>query len=46
MPSQVSRRQYAKSTITRECLGERCQYQYEGELLFKTVGERLAPALP
>ena len=35
---QVYKRQYAKSTFTRECLGEYCQYQYEGEPLFRTVG--------
>ncbi len=31
-------RQYAKSTFVRECLGEYCQYQYQGEPLFRTVG--------
>ena len=31
-------RQYAKSTFARECLGEYCQYQYQGEPLFRTVG--------
>jgi uncharacterized protein YecE (DUF72 family) len=35
---QVYHRQYAKSAFTRECLGEYCQYQYEGEPLFRTVG--------
>jgi uncharacterized protein YecE (DUF72 family) len=35
---QVCKKQYAKSTFTRECLGEYCQYQYEGEPLFRTVG--------
>ena len=35
---QVYRRQYAKSTFARECLGEYCQYQYQGEPLFRTVG--------
>ncbi|HYR59712.1 MAG TPA: DUF72 domain-containing protein [Nitrospiraceae bacterium] len=35
---QVYTRQYAKSTIARECLGEYCQYQYQGEPLFRTVG--------
>jgi uncharacterized protein YecE (DUF72 family) len=35
---QVYQRQYAKSTFARECLGEYCQYQYEGEPLFRTVG--------
>lgn len=36
--SQVYQRPYAKSTFTRECLGEYYQYQYEGEPLFGTVG--------
>ena len=35
---QVYKRQYAKSTFARECLGEYCQYQYQGEPLFRTVG--------
>jgi uncharacterized protein YecE (DUF72 family) len=35
---QVYQRQYAKSTFARECLGEYCQYQYQGEPLFRTVG--------
>jgi uncharacterized protein YecE (DUF72 family) len=35
---QVYKRQYVKSTFTRECLGEYCQYKYEGEPLFRTVG--------
>jgi uncharacterized protein YecE (DUF72 family) len=35
---QVYRRQYAKSTFARECLGEYCQYQYQGKPLFRTVG--------
>lgn len=35
---QVYNRQYAKSTFARECLGEYCQYQYQGEPLFRTVG--------
>ena len=35
---QVYKKQYAKSTFARECLGEYCQYQYEGEPLFRTVG--------
>jgi len=35
---QVYTRQYAKSTFNRECLGEYCQYQYQGEPLFRTVG--------
>jgi uncharacterized protein YecE (DUF72 family) len=35
---QVYKRQYAKSTFAQECLGEYCQYQYNNEPLFKTVG--------
>lgn len=35
---QVYKRQYAKSTFARECLGEYCQYQYQGAPLFRTVG--------
>ena len=35
---QVYKHEYAKSTFTRECLGEYCQYQYNGEPLFMTVG--------
>ncbi len=35
---QVYTRQYAKSTFARECLGEYCQYQSQGEPLFRTVG--------
>ena len=35
---QVYQRQYAKSTFARECLGEYCQYQYQGEPIFRTVG--------
>ena len=35
---QVYIRQYAKSTFARECLEEYCQYQYQGEPLFRTVG--------
>ena len=35
---QVYKRQYAKNTFSRECLGEYCQYQYQGEPLFRTVG--------
>lgn len=35
---QVYQRQYAKSTLARECLGEYCQYQYNNEPLFRTVG--------
>src|SRR5713101_2917295 len=35
---QVYTRQYAKSTFAREFLGEYCQYEYQGEPLFRTVG--------
>ncbi|HEY5932848.1 MAG TPA: DUF72 domain-containing protein, partial [Nitrospira sp.] len=35
---QVYRRQYAKTTFARECLGEYCQYLNNGEPLFRTVG--------
>ena len=35
---QIYRRQYAKTTFARECLGEYCQYLYSGEPLFRTVG--------
>ena len=35
---QVYRRQYAKTMFARECLGEYCQYFYNGEPLFRTVG--------
>jgi hypothetical protein len=35
---QVYKREYTKSAFTRECLGEYCQYQYQGEPLFRTVG--------
>ena len=35
---QVYKKTYAKSTFARECLGEYCQYQYQGEPLFRTVG--------
>ena len=35
---QVYTRQYAKTAFTRECLGEYCQYLYNGEPLFRTVG--------
>ena len=30
--------QYAKTTFARECLGEYCQYLYNGEPCFRTVG--------
>ena len=35
---QVYLKPYAKSLFARECLGEYCQYQYNGEPLFRTVG--------
>ena len=35
---QVYHKQYAKTTFARECLGEYCQYLYEGEPCFRTVG--------
>ncbi len=35
---QVYRKTYAKSKFARECLGEYCQYLYNGEPLFRTVG--------
>ncbi len=35
---QVYEKQYAKSTFARERLGEYCQYRYNGEPLFRTVG--------
>lgn len=35
---QVYKKTYAKSKFARECLGEYCQYLYNGEPLFRTVG--------
>ncbi len=35
---QVYRRKYAPTALTRECLGEFCQYLYKGQPLFRTVG--------
>jgi uncharacterized protein YecE (DUF72 family) len=35
---QVYQRQYVKSKFSQECLGEYCQYLYNGEPLFRTVG--------
>lgn len=35
---QVYKRPYAKSTFARDCLGEYCQFQYNNEPLFRTVG--------
>ena len=34
----VYHRQYAKTRFSQECLGEYCQYLYNGEPLFRTVG--------
>ena len=34
----VYHRQYAKTKFSQECLGEYCQYLYQGEPLFRTVG--------
>src|SRR5215467_5411718 len=35
---QVYHKQYAKTSFARECLGEYCQYLYNGQPLFRTVG--------
>lgn len=35
---QVYQQRYAKTAFTRECLGEYCQYLYNGEPIFRTVG--------
>jgi len=35
---QVYKREYKKMTFARECLGEYCQYLYNGQPLFRTVG--------
>ena len=35
---QVYKREYAKTAFARECLGEYCQYLYNGQPLFRTVG--------
>lgn len=35
---QVYLKKYAKTVFARECLGEYCQYLYNGEPLFRTVG--------
>src|SRR6267143_890736 len=35
---QVYKREYARSKFSHECLGKYCQYQYQGEPLFRTVG--------
>jgi len=39
---QVYKRQYAKSKFAQECLGEYCQYQYQGEPLFKPNPRRFS----
>ncbi|HMS82555.1 MAG TPA: DUF72 domain-containing protein [Nitrospira sp.] len=35
---QVYLKKYAKTVFARECLGEYCQYLYNGEPCFRTVG--------
>ncbi len=35
---QIYLKQYAKTTFARECLGEYCQYLYNRQPLFRTVG--------
>jgi uncharacterized protein YecE (DUF72 family) len=35
---QVYQRKYARTAFARECLGEYCQYLYNGEPCFRTVG--------
>ena len=35
---QVYQKAYKKTNFARECLGEYCQYRYNGEPLFRTVG--------
>ena len=35
---QIYKKPYPKSAFARECLGEYCQYLYNGEPLFRTVG--------
>ena len=35
---QVYHKAYKKTTFARECLDEYCQYLYNGEPLFRTVG--------
>lgn len=35
---QIYQRKYAKTTFAQKCLGEYCQYLYNGEPLFRTVG--------
>jgi len=36
---QVYKKPYARTTFARECLGEYCQYLYNGAPLFRTVGD-------
>jgi uncharacterized protein YecE (DUF72 family) len=35
---QVYTRQYPENKFVQDCLGEYCQYEYQGEPLFRTVG--------
>ena len=35
---QIYLKPYAKTTFVRECLGEYCQYLYNAEPCFRTVG--------
>ena len=35
---QVYKKQYAKNKFVQECIGEYCQYQYNGEPIFRTAG--------
>ena len=35
---QVYKRRYAKTKFAQECIGEYCQYQYNNEPSFRTVG--------
>ena len=35
---QVYKRHHGKTTFARDCLGEYCQYLYQGQPLFRTVG--------
>ncbi len=35
---QIYQHKYAKTTFAKECLGEYCQYLYNSEPLFRTVG--------
>src|SRR5262249_7298678 len=38
LQGQVYHKPYAKTTFARECLGAYCQYLYNGQPLFRTVG--------